>query len=452
MIHIHAQTALLPTGWAQDVRIAISADGRIAPPDGNAPADHRVDMLLPAPANLHSHAFQRAMSGLTEARSTGTSDSFWTWRQLMYRFLDHLTPDDVEAIAAYAQMEMLEAGFAAVGEFHYLHHRPGGKPYDRIGEMADRIAAAARETGIGLTLLPVLYMQGGADGRALNGGQLRFGCDLERFDRLMSDCADILRDLPTDAVLGVAPHSLRAVLPDGLEQCASYAGPIHMHLAEQKAEVIEVRSTFGARPAEWLCDTQDVNDRWCLIHCTQMTPTETATLARTGAVAGLCPITESNLGDGIFDAPGWTKAGGRLGVGSDSNLRISLTEELRTLEHSQRLRDHARAVLADDARSTGHALLAQVVKGGAQALGRHSGAIAPGHWADLVALDLSGPDCAGRTDDQMLDTWIFGQGGPTVHHLWTAGRHMVQDGRHIHRARLAARYAACLGSLMERVA
>lgn len=447
-----ARSALLANGWAQDVRVRLGDDGRIAavghPADG--PADHHVDILLAAPGNVHSHAFQRAMAGLTERRGTGGQDTFWTWRQLMYRFLDHLTPLDVQAIAAQVHMEMLEAGYAAVAEFHYLHHQPDGTPYNDPAEMAARIAAAAQQTGIGLTMLPVLYQQAGPDGRALGPGQVRFGNGEDRFFDLLDATSATLVALPADTVLGAAPHSLRAVSPDALRTVARHtSGPLHMHIAEQLNEVDDVQAAYGARPVRWLLDNQPPDDRWCLIHCTQMQPRETIDLAATGAIAGLCPITEASLGDGIFDGVRWQNAGGAMAVGSDSNIRISLTEELRQLEYSQRLRDHARATLALPGASTGRTLYDAVLAGSAKALGRSSGAIAPGQWADLVALDGSAPDLIGRQEDTALDTWIFANGDTLVRDVWSAGRHMVKDGRHIARAEITIQYRASLTRLAE---
>ncbi|MFV2002786.1 MAG: amidohydrolase family protein, partial [Paracoccaceae bacterium] len=271
----------------------------------------RTGLLLPAPVNLHSHAFQRAMAGLTERRGKDASDSFWTWRRMMFRFLEQLTPDDIEAVTGFVQMEMLEAGFGASVEFHYLHHQADGTPYADIAEISTRGVAAAQCSGIGLTLLPVLYQQGGCDGRALGRGQARFGNDIDRFARLHAGAATALAGLPADCRVGVAPHSLRAVTPDGLKAAAALSpGPIHMHLAEQQAEVDEVKAAYGQRPTEWLLDNAEVNARWCLIHCTQMQAHETRALAATQAVAGLCPITESSLGDGIFDGKRFLDAGG----------------------------------------------------------------------------------------------------------------------------------------------
>ena len=445
-----AGQALTEAGWERAVRVAIGADGRIASVTPGAAAEgERLSILLPAVTNLHSHLFQRAMAGLAERRGAEGQDDFWSWRRLMYRFLDRLTPEDVQAIAALAQVEMLESGFAALAEFHYLHHGPDGTPYANPAEMAARIAAAAAETGIGLTLLPVLYEQGGCDGRPLGAGQRRFGSDPDEFARLLDGAGAAIAALP-DAALGVAAHSLRAVSPAGLRAAVALAGqgPVHMHLAEQDAEVAEVRAAFNRRPVEWVLENAAPDRRWCLIHCTRMEPHETRALAATGAVAGLCPITEANLGDGIFDGVGFLAAGGRIGVGSDSNVRISLAGELRMLEYSQRLRDRGRAVLALPGGSTGRRLFDAARAGGAAA-GRESGRIAPGARADLIALDAAAPALAGREGDALLDSWIFAGGDGLVREVWAAGRHVVRAGRHVARDALARRYGETMRRLAE---
>ncbi len=451
---IFATTALLPSGWAHNVALGIDSAGRIThvTPDARpGTAAHRTGPLVPAPANLHSHAFQRAMAGLTEARGPDPRDTFWTWRQQMFRFLDRLTPDDVQAITAFVQMEMQEAGFAAVGEFHYLHHAPGGRAYADPAEMSARICAAAAQTGIGLTLLPVLYQVGGRDGRDLAPGQVRFGLNPDSFARLVQECEGLIRTLPGDTQIGVAPHSLRAVTDDGLRAAIALAGsrPIHMHLAEQVAEVDELLAHTGARPVGYLMDRAEITDQWCLIHCTQMTPAETRSLARTGAVAGLCPITEASLGDGIFDAPRFLAAGGSFGIGSDSNIRISLPEELRSLDYSQRLRDRSRAALATATRSTGRRLLEDAAKGGAQALARGKGSIAVGAWADLAGLAPGHTDLIGKSGDRILDTLMATGDKSMIRDLWCAGRHMVQSGRHIHRTAITRAYRATLNRLKD---
>ena len=453
MQKIHAGTALLPEGWATGVRVTVK-DGRITQVARGAPqpGDTCVGALLPAPVNLHSHTFQRAMAGLTEARSAG-QDSFWTWRSLMYRFLESLTPEDVEAIAGMVMVEMAEAGYGAVTEFHYLHHGPGGTAYADRAEMAGRIVAASDATGMGLTLLPVLYAQGGCEGRALTAGQLRFGNDRDGFAALWQAAAGHIAGhiagLSPDAVIGVAPHSLRAVSQADLAWVAGLApdAPIHIHIAEQLAEVVEVKAAYGARPVAWLLANAKVDQRWCLIHATQMEPAETLALAARGAVAGLCPITEANLGDGIFDGARFLVAGGVFGIGSDSNVRISLSEELRLYEYSQRLALKGRAILATSEKSAGRVLYEGAVAGGARAAGRQSGAIAVGMWADLTALDLSGPDFEGRQGDVILDTLIFASDDRRIAEVWSAGRHIVREGRHIARAAVLARFAVVMQRL-----
>lgn len=449
---IWAKTALLPNGWASDVRVDVGDNGRIASvQSGVPPVGTPTDMLLPAPVNVHSHAFQRAMAGLTERRGPNPNDSFWTWRQLMFRFLDRLTPEHVEAITAFVQMEMLESGYATNAEFHYLHHQPGGAPYDNIAEMSTRVASAASQSGIGLCLLPVHYEFGGCDKRDLAAGQIRFGNDLDRFLTLRDGAITALTALPQDTSHGVAPHSLRAVGKESLRVYQSHipTGPIHLHLAEQVAEVDEVLARWGARPVEWALDNMGLDARWCLIHCTQMTPYETVRLAQSGAVAGLCPITESSLGDGIFDAVLWLDAGGKIAIGSDSNIRISLSEELRTLDYSQRLRDGTRSSLASPEMSTGRRMFAEILRGGTQATQRKTGRVEAGYWADMVSLDTDNPHMWGRSGDAALDTWIFAGDDRLVRDVWSAGRHMVKDGEHVARAGIVAAYKRTIEALKD---
>ena len=450
MVSVWAEKALLENRWAENVLIGISPDGLIESIETNQPsAGETAGILLPAPANCHSHAFQRAMAGLTEKRGPDASDSFWTWRQLMFRFLDRLTPDHVEAIAAFVQMEMLEAGYGANVEFHYLHHQPGGVPYANIAEMAERIAAASATTGMGLTLLPVHYQYGGCDKRPLGPGQIRFGNTLDAYAALHAKSAEALAHLPSDSRIGVAPHSLRAIAPEDLVHHAEIAGanPLHMHLAEQIAEVEEVEAAYGRRPVEFVLDAMELSARRCFIHCTQMLPHETEGLARSGAIAGLCPITESSLGDGIFDGVRWFENGGAIAVGSDSNIRISLSEELRTLDYSQRLRDHSRAALATPDKSTGRRLLDAINAGGARASARNNGSLAVGRLADMMALDSNAVDLIGRQGDTILDCYMFAGDDRMVEHVWSAGRHMVQGGRHVRREAIVSAYARTMREL-----
>ena len=450
---IFATRALTPDGWKRDVRIGIE-DGRIAAVEpGAQPGGLRVDTLLPAVANLHSHSFQRAMAGMTEHRAAGR-DSFWTWRDLMYRFVAHVTPEEYEAIAAMTFLEMLEAGYSAVGEFHYVHHQPDGTPYDNLTELTERVFAAADLTGIGLTHLPVLYSYGGAGARPLSDGQARFGNPVERFGELVSQARSLAaRDMPADTVVGIAPHSLRATTPDDLREVLELRDgrPVHIHIAEQPKEVADVEAWLGARPVDWLLSNAPVDRDWCLIHATHMTDGETGAMARSGAVAGLCPITEANLGDGPFNAPRYLAERGRFGVGSDSNVRIALGEELRTLEYSQRLRDLSRNVAIAGEGSVGTALYTGAAAGGAQALGRAAGRIEAGALADLLAIDTAQPALCSLAEEQILDGLTFASGPEIVAHVWSAGRHQVRDGRHVARDAITADYRRAMTRLLERV-
>ena len=451
---IFAGTALLPNGWCQNVLIELDDFGKITKTTPNfygPKVETYVPCLLPAPVNAHSHAFQRAMAGLTEHRSNNSQDSFWTWRELMYQFLDQLTPDHIEAITALVQMEMLESGYATNVEFHYLHNSPDGTAYDNCSEMANRIMAATEITGIGLTILPVHYQYGGCDKRPLVRGQCRFHNDINSFSALCKNVQEGLVNLPTDSIFGVAPHSLRAVSTDSLRVSCELAegGPFHMHLAEQCAEVEEVIAHLGARPIEWVLENFDAGPNCCFIHCTQMLPHERGRLAATGAVAGVCPITEASLGDGIFDGVAWFEAGGLIAIGSDSNIRISLSEELRSLEYSQRLRDHSRAALASATKSTGRHIFDSMILGGAMAAGRKTGKIAAGYWADLMGLDMSSVALADKTGDQLIDSLIFAGDDRLVLDVWSAGRHVVTQGRHRSRDTIIKAYHTALASLQK---
>ncbi|MBX4906668.1 MULTISPECIES: formimidoylglutamate deiminase [Rhizobium] len=446
MTTLHAGTALTPQGWQKDVRLTLEA-GRIARVEvgvAAAPGDERHALIVPAMGNLHSHAFQRAMAGLAEVRGPA-NDSFWSWRTVMYKFALAMTPEHVEAVAAKLYAEMLEAGFSRVGEFHYLHHDKDGAAYANIAELAERIGAASLETGIGLTLLPVFYAHSGFGGTAPIDGQRRFINSLESFERLMEGCRAVIGRLD-GAELGLAPHSLRAATPEELARVVPLAGegPIHIHVAEQVKEVEDCVAWSGARPVEWLLDHMPVDARWCLIHATHMTEDETRRMAKSGAIAGLCPITEANLGDGAFAAPLFLEEGGRYGIGSDSNVRISLPEELRQLEYSQRLALRARNVVAAPGGSTALCLFNQALCGGGAALKAPAG-IAEGRHADFVSLDTSAVSYL--SGDQILDHWLFA-GGISVDCVWARGRKQVEGGRHLKRDAIDRRFLAAMGELL----
>lgn len=443
------ETALLAEGWAERVRMTAEG-GRIvgiavdAEPEAD---DERHGVALPGIANLHSHAFQRGMAGMAERRGPD-GDSFWTWRELMYRFANRIGPEELEAIAALAFVEMVEAGFVAVGEFHYVHHDRDGAPFADPAEMGARLAAAAAETGIGLTLLPVLYMASGFGGVAPRPEQRRFVHDIEGYARLVEASRRALAG--SDARVGVAPHSLRAVTPEGLAAAVAIAGdaPIHIHIAEQTGEVDDCLRHTGRRPVEWLLANAPVDPRWCLVHATHVTPAELGAIARSGAVTGLCPITEANLGDGIFPAADLLAAGGAFGVGSDSNLLIDLAQELRSLEYSQRLARRERNLLSSvSSPSTGRTLFEAAGKGGAQALGLGAHGLAPGGRADFLTLDRAHPTLAGRAGDALLDAFVFADSRGMIHGVWRGGRQWVRAGRHVARDAVVRRYSGALAGL-----
>ena len=445
-------SALLPEGWADNVRLTL-ADGKILRVEvgvGAAANDERHAVALPGLANLHSHAFQRGMAGLAERRGP-EGDNFWTWREVMYRFLDRLTPEDVEAIAAEAYVEMLETGFTRVGEFHYLHHAPDGAPYANRAEMAERIAAAAAQTGIGLTLLPVFYAHANFGGLPPAPGQRRFINDLDGFARLMDESRRAIATLD-GAGLGVAPHSLRAVTPEELRAVIALVemGPIHIHAAEQTKEVEDCLAWSGARPVEWLLDHAAVDAHWCLVHATHLNDGETARLAASGAVAGLCPVTEANLGDGVFPGPAYLAVGGRFGLGTDSNIQIDPAAELRGLEYAQRLVYRTRNVLASAAgRSTGRDLFDSALAGGAQALGSASAGLQAGAAADFFSLDADHPALLGHGRDVLIDGWIFTSWRGAVDCVWRGGIKQVEKGRHRERDVVAARYRETIMRILD---
>ena len=444
---IHCARALLPDGWARDVRLRIAAGKFAAVERGGAarPADERVAVMLPGMPNVHSHGFQRGMAGLTEYRGPA-ADNFWSWRELMYRFVGRMTPEDLEAVTALAFLDMLEAGFTRVGEFHYVHHDVEGRPYANAAEMTARVVAAAQATGIALTLLPVFYAHANFGGIAPTPGQRRFVCTADQYASLLEASRALLRPL-ADARLGVAPHSLRAVTPEELRAVVAMAtGPVHIHAAEQIREVEECVAWSGMRPVQWLLEHAAVGPRWCLVHATHMTPHEITGLARTGAVAGFCPVTEANLGDGIAPAAPFMAAGGIIGIGTDSNVRISVREELRQLEYSQRLRDRARNVLASGAQSTGRTLYESAQRGGERALGGEAGCsgIAVGAAADCVSLNTEG---LLGDDDTLLDGFVFAAGA-RVEHVWRGGRRVVTDGVHEAREIVESRHRRVLGRLL----
>ena len=451
---LFAEQALLPTGWARNVLLQWNAAGQLAAVAPGAERGHAPvapGPVIPGMPNLHSHAFQRAFAGLTEYRAA-SQDSFWSWRDLMYRFAARITPESLEAIATWLYVEMLEAGYTSVCEFHYVHHDADGTPYADDATLGHALLRAARNAGIGLTLLPVLYQTSGFGAQPPRQGQARFIRSTDNMLSLLQRLAPAAR--AQGAALGLAPHSLRAVPPDSLRAAVegltalNAQAPIHIHIAEQTQEVDDCIAWSGQRPVQWLLAHAPVDARWCLVHATHMTPEEYAGAARTGAVAGICPTTEANLGDGLFDMPLWLQHGGRWGVGSDSHACVNAAEELLMLEYGQRLSRRQRNVLASsDHAEVATAMTLQAVQGGAQAAGRAIAGLAVGQQADFVALDADHLALHGLPPDSMLGAHVFGSHRTSaLHSLWSGGVQRVHAGRHaLHdsaaRAFVAARSA-----------
>lgn len=410
---------------------------------------HAGTRLLPGIANLHSHAFQRAMAGMAERRGDSDQDSFWTWRETMYRFAGRFDPDTLHAVAAQLYVEMLEAGYTTVCEFHYLHHAPDGRPYADPAAMSRALLEAARETGIRMTLLPVLYMVGGFDGRALGERQRRFGHDVDGYLRLL----DTLRAEETDTLhVGCALHSLRAVPPEAMAAVLAALptdSRIHIHIAEQTAEVDDCVAVRGVRPVQWLLDHADVDARWTLVHATHLDDAEVAGAARSGATVAICPTTEANLGDGLFRLRDYLDAGGAWGIGSDSHISVSPVEELRWLEYGQRLATRRRNIATSPAvRSAGETLLGGVAASAAASTGQRSTSTRDGRPFDVFSLSVDSPPLAGADDNDAIDRWVFSGNRSLVDRVWVGGKSVVEGGRHRASEAIAQRYRAAMGRLL----
>lgn len=460
-VTLHATQVLTRDGWRDSVRLQVQS-GRIVALRFGVPAeqgDERHEVLVPALGNLHSHAFQRAMAGFAEVAGD-SADNFWSWREAMYRLAHRMNPEQLEAVAAQAYVEMLEAGYCRVGEFHYLHHDPAGKAYSDIGEMSARIVAAAEASGIGLTLLPVFYAHSTFGGAAPKPAQRRFINSLESYEALLQRCRSLASRLQT-AVVGVAPHSLRAATPEELKTVAGFAGatPVHIHISEQVKEVEECLAWSGQRPVEWLLNNAPMGPNWCLVHATHVTPQEVQGIAKSRSVVGLCPVTEANLGDGVFPVADFLSQQGRFGIGTDSNVHISVPAELSLLEYSQRLTGRVRNVVRKEKHSTGRAIIEHALAGGVQALGVsggvnastsegiYTGAIAVGGPADFVSLNAQHPTLTCRSADALLDAWIFASSGQVVDCVWVAGTKVVSQGRHVAREHVARGFVKAMKEL-----
>jgi len=448
-----AERALLPSGWANNVRLEITADGLLTSvqADGSTEGAERVaGPLLPGMPNLHSHAFQRAMAGLAEVAGN-PNDSFWTWRELMYRLVGKISPEQLQVIARQLYIEMLKAGYTSVAEFHYVHHDTQGQAYADPAELSLRISQAASASGIGLTLLPVLYSHSGFGGQTPNEGQRRFINSTERYLSLQSRLAPLLAKQPAQA-LGLCFHSLRAVTPEQIAEVLAVsdkACPVHIHIAEQQKEVDDCLAWSGRRPLQWLYENTEVDPRWCLIHATHAEADEVALMARSGAVAGLCLTTEANLGDGIFPAVDYLAQGGRLGIGSDSHVSLSVVEELRWLEYGQRLRDQRRNRLhRGNQPMVGRTLYDAALSGGAQALGQPIGELAVGKRADWLVLDGNDPYLATASEDGILNRWLFAGGDRQVRDVMVNGRWVVRQGRHAQEEESAQEFSRVLRALL----
>ena len=452
MTTLHAPLAWFADGWQADLRITIDAAGNIAALLHGAaqPGDERLaGPLLPGMPNLHSHAFQRAMAGLAE-EALNPEDSFWTWRELMYRLVGRITPEHAQAIATHLYIEMLKGGYTGVAEFHYLHHQPGGVAYASRAEMAERIAAAAQASGIGLTLLPAFYAHGGFGAKPLVEKQLRFRNDVDGYMRLLEGVRAATAG--SGAGWGLCFHSLRAATAGDIAAVlAAHEGdtrPIHIHIAEQTKEVEDCLAWSNQRPVEWLYNTAPVDERWCLIHATHVDESEVAHMAKSKAVVGLCPTTEANLGDGLFPAQEYLAQGGRFGIGSDSHVSVSALEELRWLEYGQRLKHERRNRLAAGKTEVAETLFAATLAGGAQALGSRTGAIAIGNRADLIVLDGAQAMLAHVAPEKLLGRWLFGGSDAWVRDVMVGGRWLVKDRRHAGEAAAHRAFAKAMAELM----
>ena len=447
---------LTDEGWAHNALVQVDQRGVITAltTDASDSSVPRIEgVAIPGVPNAHSHAHQRLFAGLAES-GAGRGD-FMRWRDLMYEAVGKVDPDTFEAVAALAYMEMLKAGYTSVAEFHYLHHDVGGTPYSQPAEMGLRCLVAARDTGIAVTLLPVLYAYGGFGASPPNPDQARFVCDAGTYMDILVALRKAGEEVPGHRV-GFAPHSLRAadetLIRDVLTAVREVdpAAPAHIHVAEQRSEVEACRAWCGARPVERLLDEVDIDARWNLVHATHMNESEREALARTRATVVVCPTTEANLGDGVFGAGEWLELNGSFAVGSDSQVSISPADELRLLEYTQRLVTESRLVLLPSGGgSVGRFLLDGAWAGGASSLAQPCGTLAEGARADIVVLDAEHPALAARYDDDLLDAWIFCGGSACVRHVFVGGRQVVDDRRHVNETSIVNRYRGAAECLLQ---
>ena len=451
MVHYFASHALLPKGWVNNLRFSV-VQGKFQQLELNSQMQtndiHLKDPIVPGMINLHSHAFQRAMAGLAEV-SLNPADSFWSWRDLMYGLVGKLTPEQVQTIASFLYIDMLKAGYTQVAEFHYLHHQTNGQAYDNPATMALAVRDAAQDTGIGQTLLPVLYSHSGFGGQPANDGQKRFLHTVDAYLRLHQELAS--SNTSSRINQGLCFHSLRAVTKAQIQEtlaASDRSWPVHIHISEQQKEVNDCIAWSGQRPVAWLANEIGLSERWCLVHATHIDDNELQQIIRSQAVVGICPTTEANLGDGIFPATQLAQGGGRFGIGSDSHVCLSPSEEIRLLEYSQRLHEQQRNRLYDtNNTSVGNYLYQKCVTDGAAACGLEAG-IAEGLRADFISLDISYPTLACAAPEKWLDLWCFGTSHNPVKDVYVAGNQVISNGEHPLQESTYAAMSACLKQLM----
>jgi formimidoylglutamate deiminase len=449
--------ALLSQGWAKNVRLGVDDKGLIVSLQTNVLAeqdDHRLGLVIPGLVNCHSHAFQRAMAGLTEYQVSPT-DTFWSWRKTMYRFANLVSPEDLQDIASYLYLEMIKQGYTSVAEFHYVHHQPNGKPYSSVSQLSQSVINAANIAGINLTLLPVLYMNAGFGDQALLDDQKRFGNSVDSYLALHDEATRYCSHQSQHSV-GMALHSLRAVPASSMTEVISHfkdrahSCPIHIHIAEQTQEVEQSIKALGKRPVEWLLDKYDIDKQWCLIHATHMTPKETAQVAKSGATVVICPTTEANLGDGLFPLRQYLDDGGQIAIGSDGNTCTNPMEELRWLEYGQRLLSRTRNVASDDReRHTGTNLYRHCLEGGARSIGQKPGALTLGGRADLIVLDDNSADLANIAADSILDVLIFGTSQSLIKDVMVNGTWKITHYHHADEERIKNTFISATKALRD---
>ena len=449
--------ALLSQGWAKNVRLGVDDKGLIVSLQTNVLAeqdDHRLGLVIPGLVNCHSHAFQRAMAGLTEYQVSPT-DTFWSWRKTMYRFANLVSPEDLQDIASYLYLEMIKQGYTSVAEFHYVHHQPNGKPYSSVSQLSQSVINAANIAGINLTLLPVLYMNAGFGDQALLDDQKRFGNSVDSYLALHDEATRYCSHQSQHSV-GMALHSLRAVPASSMTEVISHfkdrahSCPIHIHIAEQTQEVEQSIKALGKRPVEWLLDKYDIDKQWCLIHATHMTPKETAQVAKSGATVVICPTTEANLGDGLFPLRQYLDDGGQIAIGSDGNTCTNPMEELRWLEYGQRLLSRTRNVASDDReRHTGTNLYSHCLEGGARSIGQKTGALKLGGRADLIVLDDNSADLANIAADSILDVLIFGTSQSLIKDVMVNGTWKITNYHHADEERIRNTFISATKALRD---